>query len=183
MTLPRLATRCFLIATLLAAPTAHAYDDMLTVGVSAGATFLANPEVDAGCCGPSLGLSASLPVAERFAVRGFVLGSGFPASRGLWTFTLGAEWLYPIDILRWVPLLGLGAAAHGTWLDGAADGEGFALEWSAHVLIGVDYLLSRSLVLGWDLRPTVVFASSFEDGRADPFAISVTARLSWRFDL
>lgn len=75
--------------------------------------------------------------------------------------------------MEFVPYVGLGLdgfsrlSTHATELDAAT-----------HLVLGVDYLLSRELTLGLDLRPLLVFT----DVARQPLVIALTASAIWMFD-
>ena len=154
---------------------------MATVGGTLGAGFVLDPDAPATCCGPSIGVSGSIGLGDTYALRAHVDAAWHPSSDAepnLWIGFLGLEAIYLLDIVSVVPFFGIGLDAVLTGGDIAA-----GLEFGAHAILGADYLLSRDLAIGIDIRPKILFLSAVEDGRLDPVYLTVALRISHRFDL
>ncbi len=143
VTRPALAL-AVLLSLLAPASQVLAYEDQLTLGLSAGyahapgATDSHGVVVDAAV---GVGLD---PVWTLRLRGGYGLHPGDQATHlGLAT----GELLYVIDVLEVVPYFGLGAGG----LLAVAEGESTA-DAIAGPVVGADYLLSRELALSLDLR-------------------------------
>lgn len=157
----------------------HAYEDMATVSLGVGGSFLLAPDDPTGCCGPSLSALGALPVGRYFAIQVGLSSSFIPGPADLTSVGVFAELLARIDIIEWVPIFGVGLSSVATF----SQVGGPAAEFGAHLLLGIDHLLSRAFLVGVDLRPRIVFAAAGNDGRLDPVQLSVLFRATWRFDL
>lgn len=161
---------------LASASTARAYESQYTLSAGAGGGWAPGPPPFPDH-GPHLLLGAHFGIDTAWGV-GFIAGSalhppfmgGDPASLSI----LGAEATYIFDILQFVPVLGAG-------VDFLALYEGGALtpEVGGHVLLGVDYLVSREVLVGVEVRPFVVFS----DLEQLPFYLTATARVALILDL
>ena len=85
----------------------------------------------------------------------------------------GAEALYYIDILQVVPFFGAGVD-----LLPSTDGTAWSLDFAVHLRLSIDYLLSRELTIGVDVRPYVLLTAL----STDPVYITAQVRLSFLFD-
>ena len=129
---------------------AHAYEDQFTLAVGVGYAHVLDHDAThmAGVAGD---VSGSLGLGEAWAFRVRAGYSGHPGAPGASLFSGAGELLYVVDIVDWVPYVGLGAGV----LVGARASDAGA--WpSAHVVAGCDYLLSRSFALELDLRAAFV---------------------------
>ncbi|MCG8556849.1 MAG: hypothetical protein MJD61_16425 [Proteobacteria bacterium] len=127
---------------------ALAYDEQVTAGVAAGYAFLASEQPAHTA---ALALDATLGLGERWSLGtrvGLLLhpAGGSKTPMGFVSLDL----LYLVDVLQVVPFAGVG-------LDGLlSDGLGLG----THVRAGMDYLWSRDLLLGADVRACVFFAEA-----------------------
>lgn len=83
-------------------------------------------------------------------------GAGIPATRPAGIGHLGAGATYVLDVIQWVPyigLLGTGYTFHGGSIDGVKGAFG------ATVAVGLDYQLSRSFAFGLAGRQHVVLSA------------------------
>lgn len=171
-----LPTVSVLLAAWLFAPSARAYEDKLTLGVEAGYGLVAVPS-DLPEHGVLLGVSSSIGLNDIWSVRGHVDYGYHPGDDPLHVLVVGAEILYLLDVLQVVPYFGLGIDGLGTyWRDRAG------LELGAHVVLGIEYLLSRETLVGFDIRPHVLPLSVNRE-LLEPVYITATARFSYVFDL
>jgi hypothetical protein len=160
-----------LAASALPRP-ARAYEDQLSLGIGAGYAYATQQH--ASHHGAYFQLEASLGVSPSWSLRG-VLGYGeHPASPRLSQGLLGVEALYLVDVLELVPYTGIG-------LDGlasvtAADTQ---LSFGAHPVLGIDWLLDRSFLLGLCARPIFVL-SALDRG---PLYLTVALTAAWLLDL
>ncbi len=85
----------------------------------------------------------------------------------------GVEALYYVDILQIVPFFGVGVD-----LLPISDGTSWTVDFAAHLRISIDYLLSRDLTIGVDVRPYILLTAL----NVDPIYISTQLRMSFLFD-
>lgn len=125
---------------------------------------------------PVVDLGVSLGLGDWVVLRG-ALGYGALLEDPLKTRQLGRiriEAAYLIDIVQWVPFLGLGG---GLWLVQGLD-KGVAAWGDTHIVFGIDYLATRTWTVGLDVRTGFLWG----DGQA----FNVTEgqlRLSRMFEL
>jgi hypothetical protein len=150
---------------------AHAYEDQWTLGVGLGYAH-AFPH-DAPHPGALAELSASLGLDPVWSVRARLSAAFHPDDHALYRGMAGGELLYMIDILELVPSFGLGVDAIASRSDAKTRAD-FAL----HAVLGLDYLLSRTLTLGFDVRPYLL-AARVKD---EPLYLALSASLVWMFD-
>jgi hypothetical protein len=164
---------------MVAPPRAAAYERALTLDLALGWSFA--PGLAAPHHGPSATLGACLgfdgpwgacaragwAVLPAFAEGGAGTGPADPAHVG----TLGLEAVYYIDILQVVPILGVGTdlvasydPSSRTWRADAA----------AHLRVSLDYLVTRELFVGLDVRPHLVVT----DLDRNPVLVETLVRLS-----
>jgi hypothetical protein len=164
---------------LSSASLAHAYEDTLTLGVEAGLGVVVVPESTLPCCGPLIGAETSIGLTDAITLRAHLAWAWHPSPEpDLHLGLFGIEAFYLLDIVEIVPFFGIGLDVLGTIVDGA-----FGMEFGFHPILGIDYLVSREIAIGLDIRPHFLFLSVFEDGRLEPAYIAVNARLSYRFEL
>lgn len=129
-------------------PHARAYNEQASLDWSLGyAALLAQDDLPSHSstitAGASLGLTDWLVARTAFGYSAWLERARTQhVGRGQ------LEFVYAIDVVRWVPMLGAGA---GLWALHERD-RGFVLRPAGHVVLGVDYLLSRTWTLGFDLR-------------------------------
>lgn len=160
-----------------AAPsTAHAYDRQLTLDVAAGWGLA--PVLEAPNNGPGGGIGASIGFDDAWGLgvyTGWFVHPPFNGGDAVHLGVFGVEGLYYLDILQVVPFFGLGVDVLPTY-DQAADQWG--AEFAAHVRASLDYLVSREVIVGIDIRPYVLFTSL----SLDPVYITFLARFSYVLD-
>lgn len=86
---------------------------------------------------------------------------------------LGVEALYYIDILEIVPFFGAGIDLLTTF-----DGSDLFIDFAAHLRVSVDYLASREVTIGIDVRPYILLSAL----STDPVYLTFQVRLSFLFD-
>ncbi|HTU62788.1 MAG TPA: hypothetical protein VMF89_30205 [Polyangiales bacterium] len=151
---------------------ARAYEDQLSFGVGAGYAYAT--QAGASDHGAYFQLEASLGVSPTWSLRG-VLGYGeHPATLRLSQGLLGVEALYLVDVLELVPYAGVG-------IDGLASitAADTHFAFGAHPVLGIDWLLGRSFLLGLCARPIFVL-SELERG---PLYLTVSLTAAWLLDL
>lgn len=169
-----------LLAGLSAAPTARAYEDVLTVDVELGAAFSLSPDFMAPCCGPLVGFANSIGLGDKFAVRGRLEYAWMPGGEGdVHAVIVGAEFFYLIDIVEFVPFFGLGI---DTIAGGPHPFDEPALAFGGHAILGFDYLVNREVALGLDVRQHMFF-NAVDDMDIEPLLLSANLRFSYRIEL
>jgi hypothetical protein len=155
--------------------TAHAYEDQWTLGADIGAGLVLGND-SAPVAGIAVGVGASVGLSSAWTFRGRLSYDFHPATLPLHVMTVGAEVYYTLDILKFVPFFGVGLDGIGTVQEGA-----LGADLAFHALVGVDWLVSRELVIGLDIRPYVLPFSLAERG-IDPVYLSASLRVSLVFD-
>ena len=154
---------------------AGAYEDEATLGLAIG--YAGFPGSDSlPVHGVDLALSAGGGFGDAWSLQGFVRYDRFPSQRPLQLGIAGLETVYALDIVRFVPLFGVGLDGLLTVRERAARGD-FAL----HALIGVDYLIDQRWIIGADVRGYWVATSA--GSPLDPFIVTAGGRVSVRFGL
>lgn len=143
---PLLAIATFFLAAGVTR-SASAYERTLSVGLEIG--FAHSFAADMGP-GQGVAIDVSYGFSETLDLRGFVAGSAHGAFDGL-SVLGGVELIYAIDIASFVPWFGGGVIAGGD-IPPLNTGRGFL---GACASVGVDYLVSRSVVLGLVVRGSV----------------------------
>lgn len=166
-----------LSAGLLSATTARAYEDKMTVGVEAGYALVAIADTDLPQHGAMVGLSSSIGLDDIWSLRGHLAYALHPGEDPLHVALFGAEILYLLDVLQWVPYFGAGIDGLGTLWQGRA-----GLELGAHVTLGIEHLLSRDSLVGLDIRPHFL-PLAVNAGRLEPVYVTATLRYSLVFDM
>lgn len=164
------------LACVASPATALAYDHQITIDAAAG--WGVAPAFAAPDNGPSWALSSTIGFAEAWGVGVYAGWSVHPPFNGgepLQVGLFGAEGLYYIDILEVVPFFGLG-------VDVLPIFDGNTGQWSAdfaaHLRASLDYLVSRDVIVGLDVRPYILFTAL----GTDPVYITFLARFSYVFD-
>lgn len=147
---------------------ALAYEDQLTLELGAGYAFASGDTL------PHSGLAASALVSyglgDTLTLRAFGAYAMHPSTANV--FTGGADLLYLLDILTVVPYFGGGVDGVGI---NTPDGTTGA--FAVHAVVGLDYLLSRSLTLGIETRPTYMLTGTRF------FEVPVYLKIGFVFDL
>lgn len=135
-------------AWLLVSTRARAYEDQATVDAALSYVVVAEsaslPVHGAGVeLGASWGLGPSTSVRAAAGYAALV-----DARESAHLGRLRLEALYALDVLQLVPFAGLGASV----LAGEGADGGVQLRPGGHVVLGLDYLASRTWLVGLDLR-------------------------------
>jgi hypothetical protein len=161
----------------LPAPPAHAFEDLLSVDVGAGYTLITDAPALTHGGGADLGLGYGFNhvLSARASLGAQALGGEHgvrPAGRLL------GELTYAIDVLSVVPSFGLGASLSVVARPDDRRGQHGGVAGGPHAVLSLDYLWSRQLNVGLDLRELVYFGLG-----APSFASEARARVSWMFEL
>lgn len=155
--------RCFgfVLAVLGLSPTAvHASPLAYHVGAGAGA---AKPLGGNLGFGPEFGVHLAADFSEMFEVRvdGAFSRHAWGDQGGHVTLSSAAGGvIYKLDVIRWVPYLGLQGGYSSLNPSGAAKAEP---AWTGRALLGVDYVLSRSAAVGVQTRQSLYLTDADVD--------------------
>jgi hypothetical protein len=133
---------------LCLASSARAYEEQASLDLALGYAGV----IDSQTLRPHLGsfdVGGSVGISDFLVLRAAV-GYAFLAEHHAKTQQAGRgrlELAYLIDVLKWVPFLGLGV---GVW--GVNEQSGLRFFPTGHLLFGLDYLIARSFTLGADVR-------------------------------
>jgi hypothetical protein len=166
-----------LLAALAAPAAASAYDRQVSLDVAAGwgvapALQMVPNHGPYASVGTAIGFDDAwgLGITLGWAVHPpFVNASDAPFHVGV----VGVEGLYYLDILQVVPFFGVGIDLLPTI---AGDAPG--LDFAAHVRVSLDYLVSREVTIGIDVRPYILLTAL----SVDPVYLTFAARVSFLFD-
>ena len=124
---------------------AHAYEDQASLDAELGYGHAVSDAVPPH--GVALGVGASLGLNDLFTARGQFTWALHPSERRvLSALLLSAEILYLVDVLEIVPYFGAG-------IDGIATlGDSLGTDLGVHPVLGFDWLVSRELTLGMQVR-------------------------------
>lgn len=163
-------------ALLCSAPATNvrAYEDQITLGLGGGYAhaFSSAPPQH----GALLEVTGSTGLSSVWTLRGiaaYAFYPDYPADQPLHAAWLGAELLYMIDVVEFVPHFGAG-------LDGVgrAGSSSFRLDGATHLVLGWDYLVSRDFALGLDLRSHLLVTALSRD----PVDLTLSVSASWIFE-
>jgi hypothetical protein len=141
------------VALLSLVGRARAYDDQWSLDAAAGYALLVRDRWPTRQ-GTGVDLGASLGVSDAVVLRG-TLGYAFLSEpqRSEHIGRFRAEGLYLLDVLKLVPFFGVGV----TLTTAQHSDANVPLRPGVHLVLGVDYLLSRQWNLGVDVRSGVLF--------------------------
>lgn len=144
--------------------TARAYEEQISADLALGYGALTGNDLlptslATANLGAAVGMSDWLVARAAFGY-GALLGDGDVLHVGRGRLELA----YLVDILRWVPFFGAGGGLWG--LDGPS---GLGLRPAGHLLFGADFLATRTLTVGLDVRTGVLWQRGavvgFTDGQ------------------
>jgi hypothetical protein len=152
---------------------ARAYEDQASLDLALGYTLLLDsntlPEQ-----GVALDLGGSFGISDIAIVRGLAGYAPLFDGEGIaHAGRLRVEALYLVDVLQFVPFFGLGANL--LLADDRTDT--LLLRPGGHIVLGADYLISRSLTIGLDVRTGVALERGEVMNNTD-----VSLRLSRMFE-
>jgi hypothetical protein len=167
-----------ILASLLLPAPARAYEDRLTAGPLVGMGISSENSLGSEF-GIVAGVTASVGLDDVWNVR-LTAGNGVHPGPDLVDVAFGSlELLYTVDIVEWVPFFGGGVDGVFVFADGSSIAEpGF------HGTVGIDRWLSRTWLIGLDLRGIVLpFLENGPGLAVDPVYVTATIRAEWVFDL
>lgn len=141
------------LATGAIAAPAGAYEDQVSLDTELAYVhaFSENSEAREGV---GIGAGASFGLSNVLTLRGQFMWAFHPSDGPLVSIAwLSADLVYVVDVLEIVPYFGAGVDGAGI-LQSAA-----AFQLGVHPVIGFDYLLSRELTLGVQLKPVFVLTA------------------------
>ena len=143
---------------------ARAYEEQLGVGAAAGYARLRG---GGGAHGVTAELHAAYGLSDVFRARAGLLGSLHQGGDGALAGAAWAGFDYAFDVLRVIPWAGAGAGVYFARAESRT-----RLHPGASVAIGADYLLSRDLSIGADVR-----LHAFVDENVAPALLTVALRV------
>lgn len=144
------------VALVWACPV-RAYEEQASLDAALGYVLLLDSE-SLPEQGASIDVGGALGISDVAIVRGLIgYAPLFDPDAARHAGRLRVEALYLLDVLRIVPFFGLGAG-----LLVADGGDVTRVLPGGHIVVGLDYLVSRTWTVGVDIRPGIVL----EHGRA-----------------
>lgn len=159
-----------LVAVTLGAGSASAFERQWRVGGGLGAAHL-----DGAGFAPALGAHAAYGLSDMFDVHLELLGSRHRASGSTDVLSAAAGLSYKVDVFQWIPYIVVTGGAYHYGGDPGPNGEE-GVEAGVALGVGLDYLASRELSLGVQLRQH----TSFADGLSFPY-LSGLLRAEYRW--
>jgi hypothetical protein len=158
---------------LLTSGRARAYDEQASLDLALGYALTVDDDVSAQ--GASVDVGASLGLSDVLVARAALgYASLVDARYGEREVShlgrLRVEGLYLLDVLQVVPFFGVGV----TLTNNPHDSASLPVRPGAHLLFGVDYLASRSWILGVDVRSAVLFTGNGQLLNATDVALRVS---------
>lgn len=169
---------CAAIFAWLVPSPARAYEDRITAGPLLGVGVSSENALGSEL-GVVAGVTASVGLDDVWNVR-LTAANGLHPGPDLVDVAFGSlELLYTVDIVEWVPFFGGGVDGVFVFADGSSIGEaGF------HGTVGIDRWLTRTCLLGLDVRGIVLpFLENGPGLAVDPVYVTATIRAEWVFDL
>lgn len=149
---------------------AHAFEDEWHAGLRGGAASLSHRG-----WGPAVGLHGAYGISDMFDVSLEGLASWHKDGTDVYSGSIGL--VYKIDILEWIPYVGLSGGYYDYAGRIGPNGESGS-EIGASVQLGLDYLFSRT----WAAIADVRWHASFHDGVNFPlFSATLGAEYRWGF--
>ena len=167
----RISPLCAALVYVAVATPARAYEDHVTVGAGAGYAYSAAEGWPHH--GAMFDLSASVGMGPVWSVRAHASYALHPGERSQHAMLLGGDLLYLVDVLEVVPYFGVGAGGIAR-----ARRDDLELDAAAHLVLGVDYLISRELTLEFEARPYLLVTEL----SGQPFYGTVGAAVVFMFD-
>jgi len=132
---------------------AHAYEDQLTLAVGPGYAHGDELLGHGGLLDLAVGMGLDDIWTVRLRVTGLLHPEDSDGRPTVHAALVGGELLYLVDVLEWVPYVGVGVDGLVLASSGELDGGG-----GAHIVAGLDYLPTREWIFGLDVR--TLYASS-----------------------
>ena len=172
-----------MLSSALFASEASAYDRQLTLDLTAGwalapALDPRPPATQAPDHGPTGGIGATIGFEDTWGVGVYAGYAGHPPFNGGEAYHFGfagVEALYYIDILQVVPFFGLGIDVLPSYDENT---DTLTADFAAHARVSLDYLLSREVAIGADVR-AYILPTALD---LDPVYLTFQVRLSYILD-
>jgi hypothetical protein len=164
------ACACWALLALRVPDVAHAYEDQITLGVGLGYANAVSDSLPQH--GALLDVSSSIGLSNVWSIRGRLSYAVHPDDSPLQVGLIGAELLYLIDVVEVVPYFGIGVDGVGR-----VRHRDLSTDVASHVVVGIDYLASRGITLGLDVRALALWTAL----EHDPLYIAATASVIWMF--
>jgi hypothetical protein len=157
---------------------AAAYEDQLTLEAGLGYAHATDADADTQA-GLPFSLAASIGLDDVWTVKALGSYALHPAVAGTRHVVLaGAELVYVIDVLELVPYFGAGLDVFAAWRAPTQD-----LDAAAHLVFGADYLLTRRLFVGLEIRPYLLLTRLGHDDGRTPLYVTALARIGVSWEL
>ncbi len=152
---------------------AKAYEDQITLGLDLAyaRAFVG----DLPTQGPMMGLSLGIGLGDAWTLTPRVAYAIHPDEAPLHVLVTGVELTYLFDILKVVPFVGVGLDGLTSFWQGE---PGF--DFAAHIVAGLDWLISRKWIAGIDIR-AYVLPLALSSG-IDPVYLTAGLRISYVFE-
>jgi hypothetical protein len=161
-----------LLLALWPRPAAHAYEDQATLGFGAGyGHFVSDSAPAHGLLTDVLG---SVGLTQSWSLRGRISHAWHPGDPDEQVLHLAAGLTHAFDVIELVPYFGLGAGALARVRDGDV-----AVEPTGNLGLGLDYLLSREVILKLDLDARFVLTQL----DSDPVYLAALGAVVFVFEL
>ncbi len=151
----------FIVGLLTFTPRAFAYEDQYTLEGQIGYAY--HPDDDVAHHGGIIGVTGSRGINDVWSARAFLGVAHHPGTHHVTAGLVGGELIYLLDILNIVPFFGAGINGFLT----AKQNNDVHFEIGVHAVAGLDYLFSRSWLIGIDVRgyfPTFYVTSGLHVG-------------------
>jgi hypothetical protein len=159
---------------------ARAYEDQATLEIGLGYAHAFAGGLSAS--GPALAVAGSVGLGDVWTLRAMLGGSVHPAVSGETPTAAvpfgGVELLYVVDVLQWVPCVGLGIDVVGT-----VSATGVGADLAAHTVLGLDWLVSRAWLLGVDVRAYLLLSDLATGTPRFPVYLTFAVKTGVVFDL
>jgi hypothetical protein len=167
------------LALALAAPSrAHAYEDQLGVSLGAGYSL-----IPGGAALPEHGFvlqaGAGIGLGDVWELRFHGAWALQVADAPLHRVVVGAEIVYLVDILEWVPFLGIGISAP---ISIPTDASAIRGDFAVQGVVGLDWLPAREWAFGIEIRPYLNVTGMLR-APGDPIWLTFVARAQYLFEI
>jgi len=164
------------VLSVLVSGEAAAFGNQWHAGAKAGFATQSDKDI-----GPAVGIHGAYGLSDMFDAEIEVLGSrngGVAGTSQLFSATAGVA--YKIDVLRWIPYVGLLGGYYDYMQAPGPHGESGG-EFGMALQVGLDFLVTRDVALSLDFRPHFSFHDGV-DNIYSPFqTLMLGAEYRWGF--